>query len=355
MRAKRLDLGFSFPLAFLLVMAMARVGVAAPPGTRPPPGKPIEFWDPNQTEVTTNLNQANQILSRPSKLKQIEEDIFRPLENTLTPRDSLQGVPAVPYRPEPAVVIPSKRAQELLERQRNWIFMTPAEVLGASKAEETLKSSGLETEMVEKEKTSAMQRYYLSLSHQGNGVAGDQAFGDTTAKNSADPKPETRRYSPEVARREEDLRKLMSDSDAPVTSNSQRRPLSDIFGMGEPALTPEQVAQQKLRREEYRQLFSLPMPATSSLEPVNPLLGQGSEFSQTAPNRAPERPTHNVASGFGFPDPTRAPSLATALPKLPDVNSVLQSPGVTPQFKPPEPPVRTPPPSPTFLAPRRSF
>ena len=53
-------------------------------------GRPIEFSAPKSDEVTTNLNQ---LTSKKDGLKQLEEDLYRPLQS-FSPKSSLDGVVA---------------------------------------------------------------------------------------------------------------------------------------------------------------------------------------------------------------------------------------------------------------------
>src|SRR5215510_5530106 len=63
-------------------------------------------------------------------LKQLEQDLFRPFE-TLAPKGSLDGayVPSMPPPQAAPSSVQSKRAKELLEHRRDWVFETPDEIL----------------------------------------------------------------------------------------------------------------------------------------------------------------------------------------------------------------------------------
>ena len=98
-------------------------------------GRSIEFSEPKSDEVTTNLHQ---LTSKKDGLKQLEEDLYAPLQ-MFTPKSSLEGVAAPLPRPPAGSVIQSKRAKELLERRKNWVFMTPEDLLAGPTVEEILK------------------------------------------------------------------------------------------------------------------------------------------------------------------------------------------------------------------------
>src|ERR1041385_6328737 len=87
-------------------------------------GKPIEFSDRKPDEVTTNLNQMG---SHKVGLQQLEDDLGKPFQ-TFKPGSSLDGVFTPPMRPPSGPSVPSKRARELMEKQKNWIFMTPEDL-----------------------------------------------------------------------------------------------------------------------------------------------------------------------------------------------------------------------------------
>ncbi len=67
-------------------------------------GRPIEFSAPKSDEVTTNLHQ---LTSKKDSLKQLEEDLYKPLQS-FAPRSSLDGVVAPPVRPPSASVDPEQ-------------------------------------------------------------------------------------------------------------------------------------------------------------------------------------------------------------------------------------------------------
>ena len=60
-------------------------------------GRPIEFSEPKSDEVTTNLHQ---LTSKKDGLKQLEEDLYKPLQS-FAPKSSLDGVAAPPPQAPP--------------------------------------------------------------------------------------------------------------------------------------------------------------------------------------------------------------------------------------------------------------
>ena len=115
--------------ATILVLSGLLVCNAQPGGKQR--GRPIEFSVPRSDEVTTNLHQ---LMSKPDGLKQLEEDLYKPLQ-LFAPQSSLDGVVALPTRPPPTPVIQNKRVKEMLERRKNWVFMSPEDLLAAPTVE----------------------------------------------------------------------------------------------------------------------------------------------------------------------------------------------------------------------------
>ena len=121
-----------------------------------PRGRPIEYSEPRSDEVTTNLHQ---LTIKEDGVKELEEDLYQPLRS-FTPQSSLDGV-AAPLPPSPAPpAIQSKRAKELLERRKNWIFARPEDLVAEPTLEEILKTPEYGKDGREKKQTPALERYY---------------------------------------------------------------------------------------------------------------------------------------------------------------------------------------------------
>src|SRR5215475_8832969 len=87
---------------------------------------------PAQVSGSKSGNATNSPSLKPKQngLKQLERDLFRPFE-TISPEGSLDGafVPTMPQPQPNTPAVQSKRAKELLERRRDWVFETPEEIL----------------------------------------------------------------------------------------------------------------------------------------------------------------------------------------------------------------------------------
>src|ERR1035441_1606605 len=80
-----------------------------------------------------------------------------------TPKSSLEGVVAPPPRPPAESVIQSKRVRELLERRKNWVFMTPEDLLAGPTVDDILKTPQYDANGEEKKELSPMLAYYRRL------------------------------------------------------------------------------------------------------------------------------------------------------------------------------------------------
>src|SRR6267154_1499457 len=118
-------------------------------------GRSIEFSDRKSSEVTTNLNQMG---SKRDGLRHLEDDLGKPFQ-TLNPRSSLDGIFTPPMHQPSAPNIPSKRAKELMERQKNWIFMTPEDLAGAPTEEDIFKLREYDKDGQEKKKSTPLERF----------------------------------------------------------------------------------------------------------------------------------------------------------------------------------------------------
>src|SRR2546423_2975415 len=116
---------------------------------------------PKSSEVTTN---AQPFKPAQGTLKQLEQDLFKPFE-TRSPKGSLDGA-FIPEMPEPRATTPaiqSKRAKELLERRRDWVFETPEEILATPLTEDILSGRGKEKDKTDKSNLSPLERFYERL------------------------------------------------------------------------------------------------------------------------------------------------------------------------------------------------
>ena len=241
-------------------------------------GRPIEFSEPRSDEVTTNLHQ---LTSKKDGLKQLEEDLYKPLQS-FAPKSSLEGVAAPPARPPAGPVIQSKRAKELLERRKNWVFMSPEDLLAGPTVEEILKSPRYEADGQEKKELPPLERYYQRLAAKRPGGEEPQPI-ERAMTCSARPESRTRamnlprtttRTCPADSRKAHRRSSNLSESDTsgdPFARSATRSSFSDTFGLGDNTPSKEQVLEHKKFMDEYHSLVDPSWQPPAAANPVNPL------------------------------------------------------------------------------------
>lgn len=150
--------------ALAVVSALASAGTVAFAGGH---GEKIEFSEPSTpvvaSNLTANLNPTvNRLNPNPSAFKQVEEDLFGPLKNSMQPADSMQGVMTLPLpgpqQQQPRQVL-SKHAKELLDQRRNWAFTDLNDLYPDPTLEEALGVKQFGPDGKEQEPVSLIQRY----------------------------------------------------------------------------------------------------------------------------------------------------------------------------------------------------
>jgi hypothetical protein len=135
-------------------------------------GEKIEFSDPatpmaaasNLTAtVTPGLNRLN---PTPNAFRQVQEDLFRPLANSMRTPDPLDGQLPPPQPPRPA---PSKHERELREQRKNWAFTDLNELYPDETVDGALKKQQDDVESAGGEKTSVslIEKYFDKLGQKG--------------------------------------------------------------------------------------------------------------------------------------------------------------------------------------------
>jgi hypothetical protein len=317
-----------------------------------PRGRPInEFPVPGSSEVTTNLQQ---LTSKKDGLTQLEEDLYKPLQS-FAPKSSLDGVVARPPRPVTGPVIQNKRVKELLERRKDWVFMTPEDLLAAPTVDEILKVPELGLDGQEKKNLPAMERYYQRLAAKRPEAknplqpGSNDLLGPPTEVNPASESvlhedmnlPSSLRESAEALSRLFDP----GSSDSPFARGATRGSLSDTFGLRINTPSKVQVQEHKKVMDEYRMVVDpswRPHPlADAALPTVKP-----AEITPTTASPAPRSALdmqsdvlHPRLGPLNLPDVNaRALGQTRPIPPLPNVESTRAASA-----------------TPTFTAPKRSF
>lgn len=314
--------------------------------------KPTGQKEPEKSSSSQATKQLLELSNRQDGLRKLEEELNSPFRD-FSPKSSLDGAFAPPlYPPAPRQVIPNKRMQELLEKQKEWIFMTPDDLLKPPSAEDVLNVPEYGPDGHEKKKLSPLERFYQSLGKSNNKLSSKalqpedplspRDLEKSDRENTSDDLPSAAKDS------EKQLRKLLgvdSANSRNVPAESTRS-FSDVFGLGEHALSPEQIkAHQDYIKRFQEVLNSGPPPELNGL--VKPL-ENGQALTSTGGLPSTER-SDAYDPHLGTANPTYVPSGSV------DVNSkVLNS--WNPNYTPPPPPVvHLAPPTPNFTPPHRIF
>jgi hypothetical protein len=324
-------------------------------------GRPIEFSVPRSDDVTTNLHQ---LTNKKDGLKQLEEDLYRPLQS-FAPKSSLEGVVAPPVRPPSSSVIENKRVKELLERRKNWVFMTPEDLVGGPTVDEILKTPQFGAEGQQRKELPALERYYQSLTakrpaaNRPGQPEDDELFGPPKKSNPQDDLALHEDLNLPSGLREstEALNKLFEPggSDSPFARATTHSSFSDTFGLGANTLSKEQLQEHKKLMDEYRSVVDPSWRPPALATPGNPL----ANFAGTAPPVGkppaglPSPPSPAPRRGLDAQSDVISPMLGPV--GLPDVNAhALGQTRPTPAFTKVES-TRVAPVAPMFTAPQRAF
>lgn len=323
--------------------------------------RPITFSVPRGDEVTTNLQQ---LMSKPDGLRQLEEDLSKPPQ-PFAPQSSLDGVVAPSIRPAAPPAIQNKRVKELLERRKNWVFMTPEDLMAAPTVEEILKTPARGPDSQEQKESPAFDIFYnrqtTKRSTADNPVQSqtEQLFGLTPQSNPRDElTAQDDSNLPSSLRESADaLKKLFEPggSDSPFIQGATRGNLADTFSLGNNTLSKEQIQERKKFMDDYHTVLDPAWRPPAIAVAGDPL----AIFTVTAAPAArpstglPSTPSPALNRGLDPQADVLHPVLGPQ--GLPDVNAqALGQTRPTPAFPTIEP-TRVAPVAPTFEAPRRSF
>ena len=332
-----------------------------------PRSRTIEFSSPKSEEVTTNLYQ---LTSKKDSLKQLEEDLYKPLES-FAPKSSLDGVVARPPRTAPSTAIQNKRVKELLERRKNYMFMTPEELLGAPTLDDVLKTPELGTDSVDKKDSASFERYYKRMSNRKSTADRQIQIGDDDLAGAAkktDPRDnlavhEDSNLPSNVRETAAELHnKLFERSvrDSPFGQTSTRGNLVDMFGLATQPPTKEQLQEHKKFLDDYRAMVDpgwRPLAPADLLSKPNLASPPGLDVlaNATSGQLGPGLPTKAASSQAAFDVQANVVNPQLGPQGLPDVNAQALGQPRALSALPKTEPTRIMPPPPTFAVPQRSF
>jgi hypothetical protein len=169
--------------------------------------------------------------------------------------------PAVNPPPPQRVIPPTEREKELLDLRRNWVFMTPDDMVGQAESDLSGGVLGKEKDGSEKKATTAMERFYQHLYDSDRAAATNQIgkmdsdswTGTTNSVAGNSPRPSDGMFS--------------TPSDPGVFQPSRANTFSDVFGYSRNTTQPNAETirlqeAQKEHMESFKQLWDIDQPAT---------------------------------------------------------------------------------------------
>ncbi len=343
-------------IGLAVVFVAAGVAVCAGQSASRQPARPIEFSSPRSDEVTTNLHQ---LTSRKDGLRQLEEDLYAPLQKSLGPRNSLEGVMAPLPKPPAPSAVQNRRVKELLERRKNWMFMAPEDLLASPTVDKVLKSPEYGGDWQDRKELTPLEAYYQRMMPKRPAkkptLETEEILFSTSKKSGTAPFGSDRDETElprGVLESAETLKSLIGKNDSPFPEADQPASYDDPFRLGIKPPTQEQVAERKKLMDQYRALLQPTRSApTVNPSPGLPTLAEASSSAATPPTGLPaasgSAPRRGLEAQLDIVDPLLGPT------PLPDVNARAVG-----QTRPGLPKVqarRVIPTPPDFAAPRRAF
>src|ERR1041385_7734037 len=125
----------------------------------PRSGRAIQFSEPRSEVTTTNLERET---SQKNTLQSLDADLKKPFE-VFGSQSSLDGVFTPPVHSSPSPVLRSKKSKDALDKKRNWVFNTEAEMYGLKTPEEILKLRKYGPDGEEEKDTTSLERFWDRL------------------------------------------------------------------------------------------------------------------------------------------------------------------------------------------------
>ncbi|HEX4265284.1 MAG TPA: hypothetical protein VH597_13185 [Verrucomicrobiae bacterium] len=214
-------------------------------------GEPVQVVPPRGTEVQTNIEQ-----SQATGTKNFES------MGPHAPRSFHLAAPSqtlpLPFPQQQAIPL-SEREKELQDLRKNWVFMTPDDMVG--QAESDLSGFDKDKDGLNKKATTAMERYYQHLYDSDHSAATNQG----TKLDSDSWTGATNSVVGDSARPNDGL--FGTTPDTGVFQSPRATTFSDVFGSS--ANTAQSSAEtirlqeaQKEHMESFKQLWDIDQPAT---------------------------------------------------------------------------------------------
>lgn len=315
-----------------------------------PPGRAMASSEPKSHEITTNLHA---LTSKRDGLKELEEDLYKPFES-FRPDSSLDGVMSPPTAPPAGQVFQSKRLQAMMERRRDWIFLSAEDLTKGPTAEEILGLPEYGPDGQDKRTLSPLEKYFLRT-QPGKGAKNTNQFveSESWSSDTGADQPEGRADTTDsklpagLSKSERELRKLLQSNRAADSFSHSAGTLSDIFGLARAEPSREEVLAHKACMVQFRQILDpgwQPPPDNDPVSALASILDPAPKAANTLNSLVGMTADPHTGLGLALPGLT---------PELTPKSSTL--PSLTPSAPAAGPARVGPPPSPSFTAPRRQF
>jgi hypothetical protein len=275
-------------------------------------GEPIEIVPPRGSAMGTNIER-----SQPFETKDFENMGPHAPHSFHLP----DGSPALPPPPPQRVNPPTEREKELLDLRKNWVFMTPDDMVGQAESDLSGGVLGKEKDGSEKKATTAMERFYQRLYDSDRPAATNQ-----TGKLDSDSwSATTNSVVGDSARPGDGL--FSTPSDIGVFQPAHANTFSDTFGSSRDTAQPSAETirlqeAQKEHMESFKQLWDIDQPASPppSVSADVPVPNSPSPIFGAAPGGQPSINTFNSSLG-GLSG--QAPATAPVLPTITSSRNVV--------------------------------
>jgi hypothetical protein len=295
--------------------------------------------------VSTNLDGADTSKLQKSLLKQkLQEEVSRH-PDLIGSEDSLGGVMAFPYQPPPVPPVQNQRFKELIDRRKNWVFMSPEELNGDQTIEEVLGVSQFDTGGEKKKRLSAVERFYQRLEQESRLMAGRSAKNVKAGKGSV------------LKEKDSPMARHLTETEKTLRHIFNANPTGDYLpwvndqGVGSELFDPADVSSATFestqtqidRRKEFLQILEPRLLLESSPNFITPTISQPGLAAQPPSWTAPLAPSAplppSAVSPVSSPGLAELPGSKASVPSQPTVAPAVQT--EPPRF--PQP-VTTPPP-----------
>lgn len=231
-------------------------------------GRSIEFSAPKSDELSTNLHQ---LTSKKDSLKQLEEDTYKAIQS-FSGMGSLDGVPADPINPN-RIVVSTKQIKDAMDRKKNYLWMTPEQLVPSVKVEDLLKLPDYGLDGRDKKSLSPMELYYEKLMMKPGAATPASSYSYNDRGDSLNPFGSTSRDHDEIMAgadvdmpaglkdSAQSLKKFFMDDDEDQkmpNSTAQQVSFADPFSLGGVAALNDKAQNdltQKRLTEEYRTML----------------------------------------------------------------------------------------------------